>query len=704
MKNLKDYNPLKLSTQLINNLFYSYSMLLFIKNKWVGLVLFLTTLMNPNLAISGIISWITTLVFARAIGIRHQNLVHSIYTYNSLIVGFSIGFLFKISFLSVLMTVGTSVLTVMLSYASYSFLTQQLKLPVLNIPFFIVSTIIYLASARYSSLFVDSFYSFEGLNIQQLPLFLQGLFKTTGTLLFMPYDLPGIFILTILAFNSLISLAILLVSYYTGTFCLALLKGSFSHAFANQSAFNFILIGIALGGIFLIPSRRSYFMAITGVFVSVFILDAASVVWAVFRIPVFTLPFNVVVLLFIYVLRQIGFPYMNDYIQDIPEKSLSYYLNYSLRFDRKTPQPFLPFLGTWTVYQSFDDQWTHQGNWKYAYDFVITDEKNNTYCNQGISLLDYYCYGKPILSPVEGTVVDLFMGLKDCPIGEVDKNHNWGNYIIIWSIFGYYVELSHFQENSIKVKIGDAVKTGTVLGNCGNSGYSPQPHIHIQVQKWPYLGSITIPFYFSNCIDEQRIICKNTILDKGVNIEPLTFSRKLNQVLSFILDDQFMYKFIVDDIEIKTIQMTVRMDIDGSYYFQISGTNDRLYFGIEQQRFTCYRYIGNKNSPLTYIFAAIPIVPISIQRNIIWSSILPGNILGPVGRIQSFLQALNHRINQIIGEYSLIHDNKCVSGRIMFNRQEVKTQLLFHETKGFQELSVHFPKKHVVLIRINPDE
>ena len=31
---------------------------------------------------------------------------------------------------------------------------------------------------------------------------------------------------------------------------------------------------------------------------------------------------------------------------------------------------------------------------------------------------------------------------------------------------------------------------------CGNSGYSPQPHIHIQVQATEEIGSQTIPFSF----------------------------------------------------------------------------------------------------------------------------------------------------------------------------------------------------------------
>jgi len=697
------FNP-NLLISLINNLLYSYSMLLFMRSKWLGFFLFCTTLFNPNLAFSGIISWMTTLIFARLIGIHQQNLVHSIYTYNSLIVGFSIGFLFKISFLSILLTVGTSVLTVMLSYALFSFLTRQMKLPVLNIPFLLVSTIIYLASVKYSSLFVDLFYSFESLNIPNMPLFIQGLLKTTGNLIFMPYDTPGLLILIAIFIASRIAFGLLITSYYTGICSLALLKGSFPHAYYNFSAFNFILIGIALGSIFLIPSTRSYLLAITGVFVSVFILDAASVVWSFFRIPVFTLPFNVIVLLFIYVLRDIGYPYMNDYVQDSPEMSLAFYLNYSLRFDRITPQPLLPFMGNWTVYQSFDDQWTHQGHWKYAYDFVITDDTHSTYRNQGLEVTDYYCFGKPVLSPVEGTVIDVFNTLKDSPIGTVDKHHNWGNYVIIYSIFGYYVELSHFQEKSIKVNIGDSVKPGMVLGNCGNSGYSPQPHIHMQIQYWPQIGSATTYFYYSNCINQDRLLCGDMILSKDMKIDPLTFSRKRNQTLNFILDDQFFYSFSINNETQYTFQMTVKMDIDGSYYFHIEGTRDRLYFGMEQQQFVLYRFDGKKDSPLTYLFAALPIMPITIDRNIIWSSILPGNVFKQTNPFQSLLQSFNHHLHQIRGEYQFSCNNQSVDGNIYFKQHQFSSKIVFHNIKGFQEIQLNTPKNRFFLTLIEHPE
>ena len=688
---------------LVDNLLFSYSMLIFIRSRLVGVMLVGITLLNLNLAFSGIISWITTLIFARLIGIRKNDLVHTIYTYNSLIVGFAIGFLFKISMLSLLMTIGTSVLTVMLSHALYSILTYTYKLPVLNIPFFLVSTIIYLASSRYSSLFVDSFYSFEGLNIDYLPLFLQGLFRTTGTIMFMPYDITGILILIALFCFSTISFFLCVTSYYFGIWCLALLKGSFYHVYFNFSSFNFILIGIALGGIFLIPSRRSYLIALTGVFISVFILDAVSVVWSVFRIPVLTLPFNIVVLLFIYVLRNIDFPFMNNYLQDSPEKSLSIYLNFTRRFDRITPQPNLPFIGEWTVYQSFEGEWTHQGSWKYAYDFVITDTNQQTYQNQGLSLTDYYCFEKPILSPIGGTVIDAYDGYKDNPIGAVDKHHNWGNYIIIYSPFGYYVEISHLQEQSLKVQKGQTVTTGMVLGNCGNSGYSPQPHIHMQLQYWPRLGSETIYFYYSNCMTSEKVILGNTILEQNTQIEPLTFSRKLNAILTFILDDTFIYKLVINDKMIKIITLVVKMAPDGTYYFDCKETNDKLFFGIEHQRFVLYTLDGKKDSPLAYIFAAMPFIPICIDKDMTWHAILPSNILFPIRGYQLFLQSFNHALHQVSGTYHFSNNNREIHGDILFHKYHVQTNLVFNDLKGVQEVQLKFANTHIKLELIDPN-
>ena len=50
---------------------------------------------------------------------------------------------------------------------------------------------------------------------------------------------------------------------------------------------------------------------------------------------------------------------------------------------------------------------------------------------------------------------------------------------------------AHFKQNSIKVKKGMQVKAGTLLGLCGNSGHSSEPHLHFHVQNTDDLFSGT---------------------------------------------------------------------------------------------------------------------------------------------------------------------------------------------------------------------
>jgi len=682
----------------VNNLLYSFSTLLFLRSKTVGLILLIATFFNPNLTVLGIVSWFTAFIFARLLGIKKEDVVHTIYTYNSLLVGFSVGFLFRITPLSILLAVGTSILTVLLSYTLFSILSYYFRLPVLNIPFTIVSTIIYLASARYSSLYVESFYAHQRLNLPFLPNFLHGLFSAFGVLLFSPYDLIGILVLVALLICSRIAFFAGIFSYFLGIFMLFLLKGSFVQAYSDISTFNFILIGIALGGIFMIPSKRSYLLAALGVIVSVFILDAVSVIWEHFGIPVFTIPFNLVVLLFIYVLRNVGYKKMNFFIKETPEQSLSNFLNFSQRFDFISPQPFLPFSGKWTVYQSFEGEWTHKGVWKYAYDFVITNENDNTFRSQGKRLEDYYCYGKPILAPVSGTVIDAGDFLKDNPVGTIDKKNNWGNYLIIYSAFGYYVEISHLQYKSLRVRSGDFVKPGMIIANCGNSGYSPQPHIHIQVQYLPKLGSETVKFYFRNAMNENKILQRFQILPKNNKVLPVNISRKHKRIFQFLLDDEFPFEYRIAGKTVKSLKLLVKMAIDGSYYFQFEGEKDKLYFGLENDIFVIFSFDGKPNSPLRLLFLALPFMPITDSVGLVWEEKLPFNLFFNGNSLRIFLLSFSNKFNKIGGKYRLVTETK-ISGQIHFGKTKINTELLLNqETKGFEKISAEISAVNYELI------
>ena len=42
---------------------------------------------------------------------------------------------------------------------------------------------------------------------------------------------------------------------------------------------------------------------------------------------------------------------------------------------------------------------------------------------------------------------------------------------------------AHFKQHSIIVKQGQKVKSGELLGQCGNSGNSTEPHLHFHLQN-----------------------------------------------------------------------------------------------------------------------------------------------------------------------------------------------------------------------------
>ncbi|WP_338780342.1 M23 family metallopeptidase [Metabacillus sp. FJAT-52054] len=112
-------------------------------------------------------------------------------------------------------------------------------------------------------------------------------------------------------------------------------------------------------------------------------------------------------------------------------------------------------------------------------------KKGQTYKGNPLKNESYYAFGQPVAAPLEGTVIKTVDGLKDNVPGELNPDHPEGNYVVIKHKNGEYSILAHFMKNSIKVREGEKVKTGQILGKCGNSGNSTEAHIHFQVSSSP---------------------------------------------------------------------------------------------------------------------------------------------------------------------------------------------------------------------------
>ena len=154
---------------------------------------------------------------------------------------------------------------------------------------------------------------------------------------------------------------------------------------------------------------------------------------------------------------------------------------------RNTTKMKLPFKGEWTVSWGGD---TKEQNYhvesvaqKNAFDILMYDQKGATHKGTGASNEDYYAFGKELYAPCEGEVVLVVDGVKDNVPGTLNPIYIPGNTVILKTANGEYVFFAHFKQHSIVVKQGQKVSNGELLGLCGNSGNSSEPHLHFHLQN-----------------------------------------------------------------------------------------------------------------------------------------------------------------------------------------------------------------------------
>ncbi|MFC2131255.1 M23 family metallopeptidase [Bacteroidota bacterium] len=137
----------------------------------------------------------------------------------------------------------------------------------------------------------------------------------------------------------------------------------------------------------------------------------------------------------------------------------------------------------------FKNEVTHGGKVycpeRFAVDFLQADSLDNFFTGDETLNENWVCYGKELLAVANGVVTAIHGGVpNNTPVGEIfelDFQDMAGNYVIIDIGNNHYVAYCHMIPGSIKVKVGDEVKTGDVLGLLGNSGNSGAPHLHFQI-------------------------------------------------------------------------------------------------------------------------------------------------------------------------------------------------------------------------------
>ncbi|MEK8226801.1 M23 family metallopeptidase [Oerskovia sp. M15] len=111
----------------------------------------------------------------------------------------------------------------------------------------------------------------------------------------------------------------------------------------------------------------------------------------------------------------------------------------------------------------------------------------------------FVAFGRPILAPADGVVVQVHDGETDhearrsqlalvpYALGAASRLREGvhalaGNHVTI-ALPGDrgYVSVVHLRRSSLQVRVGEHVRVGQQVAECGNSGNSTQPHVHVQV-------------------------------------------------------------------------------------------------------------------------------------------------------------------------------------------------------------------------------
>jgi murein DD-endopeptidase MepM/ murein hydrolase activator NlpD len=142
----------------------------------------------------------------------------------------------------------------------------------------------------------------------------------------------------------------------------------------------------------------------------------------------------------------------------------------------------------------------HQSQ-KHAFDFVIKNERGRSHRSSGQDNDDFYVFGKEIIVPCEGEIILVVDGVKDNKPGKLNPFFPTGNTVLLKTDKAEYFVFAHFKQHSIKVVQGQKVKQGDLLGLCGNSGNSSEPHLHFHVQNVEDMNIATgVKCYFAEII------------------------------------------------------------------------------------------------------------------------------------------------------------------------------------------------------------
>jgi murein DD-endopeptidase MepM/ murein hydrolase activator NlpD len=488
-----------------------------------------------------------------------------------------------------------------------------------------------------------------------LPFWCGSFLPALGAVLFQPNPVTGLLVAAGLVVWSRIALLLMLAGYSVSC-ALQVFLGIDPVAVGGIAfTFNQMFAALAIGGIFMVPGPGSFLLGLVAAAVSLIILTGVSGLFP--TLSPLALPFNLAVMLALYTLRLRLHPSLDLRLAPVPpgspEENLSRHRENLRVWKRWGVALSLPYQGTWMVSQGIGGAVTHRGDWRFAYDFQVVAADGSLFCSSGAASDDYYTWEASVHAPAAGTIHSVFDGIPDNEIGTINAGQNWGNCIIIYHAEQYYSCLAHLRQGSIRVKPGDPVARGEQVALCGNSGRSPYPHLHFQMQMSPLLGAPALAFSFENIIvvrtGRECFVAKGELAE-GEVAHNATPCADYGHFFPYTLVSGWTFLFRNGALEEREM-WEAGVDFYGNTFITSYPKETRLYFLLQEGVLTVKKIEGSRESGLFLFGRTIADLPfIEADGEVRWTSLEAADyVLWPlVGRVFDSFSLVGFSLRQRI--------------------------------------------------------
>lgn len=186
---------------------------------------------------------------------------------------------------------------------------------------------------------------------------------------------------------------------------------------------------------------------------------------------------------------------------------------------------------------------------RFAIDYLQLAEDGTVFRGEPTRNESFPFYGADVHAVADGPVVSVLDGLPEQVPGTSPTGlrlEEYGGNHVVQDISGggtekRYAFYAHLKTGSVKVKPGDQLTTGQVLGKLGNTGNTDAPHLHFHVMSTPDpLMADGLPFLFKSFTLDGRLASNEALgpLLEGrpADMQPNFAAREETNVSPLVLD------------------------------------------------------------------------------------------------------------------------------------------------------------------------